>query len=187
MCDQPVMSAAAETVAPKKQDRYFTAGCTSVGLEREKRAFTPSSRAIFTLQISSCMIREMLSNKETMARLCLLSWSTSNSPFDASHLEQHIRGRSVLGDLLQTGVHKIAEIVRPGNNEGCYNDARKCHKVQYSCICSSLQLTRFHTFSLAFRIATTKTKSRLHGTESNIFLLLQLFKNCYKKYFPPIK
>lgn len=134
MCDQPVMSAAAETNGgpEKKQGCYFMAGCMSVGLKRgeTKRAFTPSSRAIFTLQISSCMIREMLSNKETMARLCPLSCSTSNSPFDASHLEQHIRGRSVLGDLLQTGVHKIAEIVRPENKERCYYDGRKCHAVQ---------------------------------------------------------
>lgn len=110
------------------------AGCTSMGLKREKRAFTPSLSAIFTLQISSCMIREMLSNKEAMTRPWLLSCSTSNSPFDASHLEQHIRGRSVLGDLLQTGVHEIAEIVRPGNNEGCYYGGRKCCAVQYCCV-----------------------------------------------------
>lgn len=37
--------------------------------------------------------------------------------FDALYLEQHIRGRSVLRDLLQTGVHKIAEIIRPGNQK----------------------------------------------------------------------
>lgn len=78
--------------------------------------FFPSC-AIFTLQISSCMIREMLSNKEIITCIGLLSSTTSNSSFDASYLEQHIRGRSVLGDLLQTGVHKIAEIVRPGNDD----------------------------------------------------------------------
>lgn len=44
--------------------------------------------------------------------------------FDALYLEQHIRGRSVLGELLQTGVHKIAEIIWPGNQkeEKTFND-----------------------------------------------------------------
>lgn len=127
MCDQPVMSAAAETNSGLKKTRPLFYGWLHVtGAEKEKRAFSPSSCAIFTLQISSCMIREMLSNKETITRLCLLSCSTSNSPFDASHLEQHIRGRSVLGDLLQTGVHKIAEIVRPGKMRG---DIRKPENV----------------------------------------------------------
>lgn len=31
------------------------------------------------------------------------------------YLEQHIRGRSVLGELLQRRIHKIAEIIRPVN------------------------------------------------------------------------
>lgn len=31
--------------------------------------------------------------------------------FEVLYLEEHIRGRSVLGELLQTGVHKIAEII----------------------------------------------------------------------------
>lgn len=113
------------TVAVKKTRPLFYGWLHVSGAEKAKRAFTPSSRAIFTLQISSCMIREMRSNKETMARLCLLSCSTSNGRFDGSHLEQHIRGRSVLGNLLQTGIHEIAEIVRPGNNERCYYDGRK--------------------------------------------------------------
>lgn len=41
MCDQPVMSAAAETNSgpEKQQGRYFMAGCMSVGLKRGKRGF----------------------------------------------------------------------------------------------------------------------------------------------------
>ena len=29
------------------------------------------------------------------------------------YLEQHVRGRSVLSNLLQTGVHKVPEIIGP--------------------------------------------------------------------------
>lgn len=124
-----------QLLKPKRRPLFYGwLHVTGAEKEKKRRSFSPSSCAIFTLQLSSCMIREMLSNKETMARLCPLSCSTSNGPFDASHLEQHIRGRSVLGDLLQTGIHEIAEIVRPGDNERCYHEARNCHTVQFSCI-----------------------------------------------------
>lgn len=63
------------------------------------------------------MITKTLPNKELITCLCRPSCMTSNNSFDALYLEQHIRGRSVLGDLLQTGVHKIAEVIRPENDK----------------------------------------------------------------------
>lgn len=38
-------------------------------------------------------------------------------PRDSVYLQQHVRGRSVLVDLLQTRVHKVMEIIRPEKDE----------------------------------------------------------------------
>jgi len=36
-----------------------------------------------------------------------------------SHIQQHIRGRPVLRDLLQAGVHEVTEGIRPAEEPGC--------------------------------------------------------------------